>query len=190
MRSFIALPIDPKTALYLEKVSQTLQQQPWADSVRWFPKENFHLTLQFIGSKVRNEKIEQIIRSMDDWFAEGMSFFEAEIRKIQLFPSPSQPHTIVASLDTTLLLQYLVREIEDHLKPIGLERSKQSFRPHISLGRIKTHADLSVIHLPDSFSHIENRWLTVDRLTLYKSQLTEQSPIYTPLKTIYLERYN
>ena len=189
MRCFIALPIDQKTASALEKISLQLQSLPWAKEVRWFPKENYHLTLQFIGSKVDPHKVQKVINSMECWFAEGMSYFEAEIRRIQTFPNPRSPHTIVASLDATIIMQYLVREIEDHLKPIGLERNKQAFRPHISLGKIKPKADTDSFYIPDEIAQPEDQWLTVDTITLYQSQLTSNSPIYTPLKSIHLERY-
>jgi len=189
MRCFIALPIDQHTSSALEKLSQQLQTLPWAKNIRWFPKENYHLTLQFIGSKVDPHKVQAIIQSMDNWFAEGMTFFEAEIRRIQNFPNPRSPHTIVASLDATIIMQYLVREIEDHLKPMGLERNKQAFRPHISLGKIKPKANTDNLYIPDEIAQPENIWLTVDTITLYQSQLTDHSPIYTPLKSIHLERY-
>lgn len=190
MRCFIALPINIETANKLEQISQVLQTQPWANNVHWFPKENYHLTLQFVGSNVSTSKVKQIIDSMDDWFSEGMSFFEAEIRQIKTFPTAKNPHTIIASLDATIMLQYLVREIEDHLKPIGLERNKLAFRPHISLGRIKPKADASQISIPNQLTNPENTWLTVDTITLFQSELTDKSPIYKPLKSIHLEYYD
>ncbi|MBO1924590.1 RNA 2',3'-cyclic phosphodiesterase [Thiomicrorhabdus sp. 6S3-12] len=190
MRSFIALPVDDKTSESLSAISKRLQTLSWANQVRWFPEENYHLTLQFLGSKIPQEKIQQVMDSMEEWFSEGMSFFEAEVRQIQLFPTPKKPHTVIASLDATLPMQYLVREIEQHLKPIGLEARKQTFRPHISLGRIKTHSDPSAIHIPSDISRLDDIWLKVERITLYESQLTHTSPIYTPLKSIRLESYD
>lgn len=187
MRCFIAIPIDPKTTMALQRISLELQKLPWKENVRWFPAENYHLTLQFLGSKLEDQRVAEVMESMDNWFSKGMSFFDAEIRKIQPFPTPKQAHTLIASLDATQMMQYLQREIEEHLKPIGLERRKQSFRPHISLGRIKTHCDHYLIKIPPEIEFPEDIWLRVDKITLYQSQLTKTSPVYRPLKTIELE---
>lgn len=189
MRCFLAIPVNSSLADALEARVQELQQESWASSVHWFPKRNYHLTLQFLGGHLETDKVEQVIKSMDDWFSEGMSFFEADIKKVQLFPDLKKPHTIVASFDATLMLQYLVREIEEHMKMIGLERSKMVFRPHISLGRIKAKSDHSAIHIPTQLAETDALQLMVDRITLYESELTDDFPIYHDLKTIFLERY-
>ncbi|MDG6773096.1 RNA 2',3'-cyclic phosphodiesterase [Thiomicrorhabdus sp. ZW0627] len=189
MRAFIAIPIDHTTTQQLTKITERLKNTEWGKEIIWFPPENYHLTLHFLGGKLDPEKVHIICNAMSGWFAEGMSYFEAEIQKIRLFPSEIHPHTIVASLDATILLQYLVREIQDQLKPYGLSKAKQAFRPHISLGRIPKKMELESIHLSEEFRRLEDIWLTVDRLTLYQSQLTDHSPIYTPLQTLELERY-
>lgn len=190
MRSFIAIPLNESCRKQLQEKVKLLKKLPWADDIRWFPAENYHLTLQFLGGKLEPSKVQQVIDSMDHWFSEGMTHFEAEIRKIKLFPSSKSAHTIVASLDATIMMQYLVREIEDHIKPLGLSRSKQAFRPHISLGRIGKQAELDKLDIPTEIAECEDIWLNVDTITLYQSQLTEQAPIYTALKSHYLEYYN
>lgn len=189
MRSFIALPIDKNTTDKLYEFVQSLQSLPWAKDIKWFPPENYHLTLQFLGGKLSEEKVQQVMASMDNWFAEGMTFFEAEIVSLQTFPNAKAPHTLIAKLDSTIMMQSLVREIEDHLKPIGLQKAKQAFRPHISLGRIPAQMDSQRINLPNTFTQLQGCYLKVDKLTLFKSQLTEQHPIYTPLKTIQLDAF-
>jgi len=189
MRCFIALPVDPKTQDNLEQKVNQLKSLPWSKSIRWYPPENYHLTLMFLGGHIPLDKIQAVSDNMHQWFSEGMSFFEAELLKIQPFPSKQNPQNLVVSLDSTLLMQYLVREIEDHVKQLGFTRSKQAFRPHISLGKITKPFHAEDLTIPDDIKYFENELLTVDRLTLFESQISGNFPIYRPLQTKLLERY-
>lgn len=190
MRAFIAIPIDQKTTQLLDNRVQILKSTDWGKQIIWFPVNNYHLTLQFLGGNIEQQKVADIAASMPTWFAEGMSFFEAEIKGIRLFPNTRAPHTIVASLQNTLLLQCLVREIEEQLKPFGFNRSKQAFRPHISLGKIPKIVDAETITLPSDLQNCHDIKLTVDQLILYKSELTNSFPCYSVLQTKLLERYD
>jgi 2'-5' RNA ligase len=93
---------------------------------------------------------------------------------------------IAASLQNTLLLNYLVREIEEQLKAFGLNRSKQAFRPHISLGKIPKTADAETIEIPSVLQNCHDMRVTVDQLTLYQSKF----PCYSVVQTKWLERYD
>lgn len=188
MRAFLAIPIDPRTTQQLNALVAQLKQTDWGERIVWFPPQNYHLTLHFLGGKVEAERVRAVADSMQNWFAEGMSYFEAEIRKIEAFPSALRAHTLIAKVETTLMLQYLLREIEEQIKPLGFTASQQAFRPHISLGRIPL--DLNPINVPSTFKHLDNIWLNVDRITLYQSELTDDSPIYTPLTECLLETYD
>lgn len=190
MRAFIAIPIDPQTTQCLDRYVQTLKSTQWGQEIIWFPASNYHLTLQFLGGKLEPQKVADIGASMQAWFAEGMSFFEADINGIRLFPSARVPQMIVASLQNTLLLQYLVAEIAQQLKPFGLNRPKQAFRPHISLGKIPKTVKPESLRIPTDLQKIEDTTLTVDQLTLYQSELTNGFPLYTPLQSKLLERYD
>lgn len=189
MRSFIAIPIDKQTTKALKSHVEILKKTFHHHSIRWVPEQNYHLTLYFLGNDLQESQLEHIKNSMQNWFSEGMSFFEAEIINIKLFPNSNNPHTVVASLDSTIMMQYLVREIEDHLKPLGIQKAKHAFRPHISLGRLTKEACVEHIEIPAAQQTIEDLWLEVDTLTLYQSQLSQPDPIYTPIHSIKLERY-
>ncbi len=190
MRAFIAIPIDQQTTQLLIDDVQTLKSTAWGTKIIWFQPSNYHVTLQFLGGKLEPEKVADIAASMPTWFAEGMSFFEAEIKGIRLFPNQHAPHTIAASLQNTLLLNYLVREIEEQLKPFGFNRSKQAFRPHISLGKIPKKVDTETIEIPSALQNCHDMRVTVDQLRLYQSELTDRFPCYTALQIKWLERYD
>lgn len=190
MRCFIALPIDPNTRQKLHNISMQLQTQPWAQQVKWFSANNYHLTIQFIGSKVAADKVDQIMQAMDNWL-EKIPAFEIRIKRIELFPDNSAPHTITATIENNARLNQLAKLVADKLSAIGLQPSQQSFRPHISLGRINTKADRKDFLIPLELNQASefDLALRVDTITLYQSELTQTAPIYTELKSIYLNNH-
>ncbi|QCU90281.1 RNA 2',3'-cyclic phosphodiesterase [Thiomicrorhabdus sediminis] len=190
MRCFIALPIDPNTRGTLHNCSLRLQTQPWAHHIKWFNADNYHLTLQFIGSKVTADKVDQITQAMDNWL-ENIPAFEIRIKRIELFPDNSAPHTITATIENNPRLNRLAKLIADKLSTIGLQPSQKSFRPHISLGRINTKAGSKDFLIPPALNQVSqfDLALRVDTITLYRSELTQTAPIYTELKSIYLNNH-
>lgn len=185
MRTFFAVPVNEALQNVLMKQLESLKSQSWASEVRWTPQENWHLTLKFLG-ELSPEQVNAVERSMQNWFAEGMSYFEAEVLAIKGFPLTQSGPFIVASLDATLLLQALVREIEEQLRFFEIPKDRRAFRPHITLGKWLGKQD----DFPEFEISLESSWLRVDRLNLYESVQAEGRHQYKPLATHALETYD
>ncbi|MGC9385928.1 MAG: RNA 2',3'-cyclic phosphodiesterase, partial [Hydrogenovibrio sp.] len=163
MRLFFAIPVDAACTEQLKMRLAPFQARPEMGAMKWTPPLNWHLTLSFLG-EVGEGELEAIRQSMSDWFAEGMSYFEAELLTLGGFPNPKTGSFWVAKLDATLMLQSLVREIDDHLRPLGFAKRKHAFRPHITLGKWKGASD----DFPTIDEPLEPIQLRVDRLNLYQ----------------------
>lgn len=197
MRCFLAIPVKTNTAKYLEEVVQTLKQQAWAKDVRWFPVKNYHLTLQFLGDKLEQSKVREVMQRMDSWQTTLIPNLplpiDLPIKEFEFFPDQQQPHTIIAKFSNPALIK-LMQKAATELEHIGLQRSSLSFRPHISLGRIQPKSDLvghasniNIAQLIDSATSTKPPVLNVDCITLYKSELGNTLPIYHDLKTVYFK---
>lgn len=187
MRSFIAIPINLETTQKLSKKVLALQTANWAKHIRWFNSENYHLTLQFLGSKLETKKVNQIVYAMDDWHLHEIQSFQTDIKSIQLFPNSHSAHTIVASVNNCSKIQSIAHHITKATEQIGLKPAKQDFLPHISLGRINKQVNLNELLIPAEIAYCDNIKLKIDTITLFQSQLTTQAPIYIPLKSIFLK---
>lgn len=185
MRTFVAVPVNAALQNVLISQLASLKSQPWASDVDWTPEKNWHLTLKFLG-ELSAEQVEAIEHSMRDWFAEGMSYFEAELIAIKGFPQAQSGPFMVATLEATLLLQALVREIEEQLRCFEIPKDRRAFRPHITLGKWKGKPD----DFPELEISLEAFWLRVDRLNLYESVQVEGRHQYKPLATHALETYD
>jgi len=185
MRLFLAIPVDAACSEQLKTRLSAFQTRPEMAAMKWTPSPNWHLTLSFLG-EVSEADYQAIRESMSDWFAEGMSYFDADLLTLSGFPNPKTGPFWAAKLDATLMMQSLVREIDDHLRPLGFAKRKHAFRPHITLGKWKGASD----DFPTIDEPLEPIQLRVDRLNLYQSVLTPSSPPeYRLLNSLPLETY-
>lgn len=189
MRLFIGLAINDALTKQLHSWVEAVSGTEWGQHVRWIPPYNYHLTLRFIGAKITEDKLLAIEQMMPNWFAEGMSAFDAEVLRIQRFPNKENGRFIVAALENTLLMQSLVDEIQRQLKPLGFSKPQQGFRPHITLGRLPKVAEAELAFPVTIDQPLENHWLEVTQLNLYQSVLTDHFPIYRQLASKPLETY-
>jgi len=184
MRTFFAVPVNSALQQALMNKIRALDAQDWASQVRWTPVKNWHLTLKFIG-ELTSEQVSAIEVSMQDWFAEGMSYFDAEVLAIKGFPQIKTGPYLVASLDATLLLQGLVREIEDQLRAFDIPKEKRAFRPHITLGKWTGAAH----DFPQLSECLMTTQLRVDQVNFYQSLQNQSVPEYRLLNCFSLETY-
>lgn len=188
MRAFIALPIDLHTTRQLQDRVALLQQTDWGQQLIWFPPENYHLTLQFLGGKLDPARVQALVNAMPKWFTEpppeAMRAFHAAIGQIEAFPERQHAHTLIATVPPCNALNNLRHAIETQTRGFGFTPAQQTFRPHISLGRIPKH--LNPLHLPHALTQLDAMQLEVNRIILYQSELTDSSPLYTPLAQCHL----
>ncbi|MDG4813243.1 RNA 2',3'-cyclic phosphodiesterase [Hydrogenovibrio sp. 3SP14C1] len=185
MRTFFAVPVNETLKQVLLSQLKTLKSQPWTSLVHWVPEENWHLTLKFLG-EITSDQAKSIETAMQNWFAEGMSYFDAEALAIKGFPQAKSGPFIVATFDATLLLQSLVREIEDQLRSFEIPKEKRAFRPHITLGKWQGEQDA----FPELEVPLDQAWLRVDRLNLYESAQGRGRHQYKLLASQLLDTYD
>lgn len=120
MRCFIAIPINAALSQELAAIQQRLKKQSWAEDVVWFEPQNFHLTLHFVGAKIKAAKVEQVEALLFD-LDKNFIGFEVAIQQIELFPDQIQPHTVIAQVAEDARLCQLVQLLEEKLQRIGLQ---------------------------------------------------------------------
>jgi 2'-5' RNA ligase len=99
---------------------------------RWIDKENYHLTLRFIGDvdmHIANDIADALGRV--DRFA-----FPLTIDGIGSFGT-RKPHSIVARVQPTRPLLELQAEQERLMQRLGLPAEQRKFTPHITLARVR-----------------------------------------------------
>ena len=185
LRSFLAIELPGHILRKIEEVQKDLKSSR-AD-VRWVRPEKIHLTLKFFGN-IEEARIDSIIKAMEGP-ALKTSSFSLLVRGMGAFPHLKNPRVIWMGLvDPRGALVPFQREIESRLDEIGFEPEGRPFQPHLTLGRVNSNRGRDGLvgamekHLEEEFGEF-----AVDRVILFKSELTPSGPIYTPLKEVKLE---
>ena len=189
IRLFIALTLPDIIRSNLSHIIQPCISMP--DRIKWVEEHNMHLTLKFIGSTSGN-----MLQPISTAIASSISNttrFLYELKGLACFPNLALPRVLFAGASQGMQeLQTIVNNLEDNLATLGIEKEKRDFKPHITIGRFKTNRGtprLSDQLLNFIGSHKTTTFgsFTVENITLMKSTLTPEGPIYTPLYTQPLE---
>ncbi|HEU5401924.1 MAG TPA: RNA 2',3'-cyclic phosphodiesterase [Terriglobales bacterium] len=127
MRLFIALDIDPairqRIATFVEGV------RGFAPDVRFVGPESFHITLKFLGE---TEKLEAIRAALQGVQGPPIAL---NFRGYGFFPGPKNARVFWTGIEAGVELQELVSSVDRAMVPLGFEREKGPYRPHLTLAR-------------------------------------------------------
>lgn len=177
MRVFLALPLSPD---FDEEISPLLSRlERDFPQVRWVSSGNIHLTLHFFGS-VSSEEIRNISAIMHTE-ASGFGPVEIFLEGMGGFPNLLRPRVIwVGVRGETERLQILQARFEKRFEGAGFRCEERSFKPHLTLGRVKEErpaVGLEAIKLPSTQSH------KIEKLILCNSTLMPKGARYETLET-------
>lgn len=139
------------------------------------------MTLKFLGN-VSPERIEAVRDSLIPVAASSPPF-RLQPFGCGAFPTVKQMRVIWVGLrGDEKALALLQKSVEAALVPLGFEPEDRPFRAHLTLGRVKGRQHLRALQdaLLDR-RQFEAEAFDVTELVLYKSDLTPQGAIYTPL---------
>ncbi len=146
--------------------------------IRTVRPEQLHLTLRFLG-ETDEGLVEAIGGVMRDAVATVASFRMA-FSGVGVFPNAKRPRVVWIGLKGAEPLVGIAREVERGIVGLGFPREKRSFRPHATVARVKRLSHHERLRsLLDRWSEREFGTMEVRVITLKRSVLTPQGPIYT-----------
>ena len=180
MRTFFCLELPENVKEELKSTADSFEEPAY---VKWVSQENLHITLKFLGDVEKRQipEIEEKARKT----ATRTEPFEINIDKLSGFPNPGFPKVIwYGSSSPPSEIFHLHENLEGRMEDLGFEAEDRDYVPHITLGRTKDDDSGKVEQLG---SYLKKRdfsdsWtVTIDHLTLMKSQLKSSGPVYDPL---------
>jgi RNA 2',3'-cyclic 3'-phosphodiesterase len=178
MRSFIAIAIPDSVKAQLHAAAKRLE--PHAEEVTWCLKDQFHLTLAFLGETSPAilphiaEKLSQLSSSFQPFTCRAYGY--------GFFGSKRNPKTIWVGAEPVKELGELNEALWEMLKKFGFQTEPDAFRPHITLGRCKERArNHPLILAMDEEEQVDFGSWPVDGMTLFESRLTPKGAIYSKL---------
>ncbi len=135
VRAFIAIDLPEEVTLFLRDLSEELRG--FGREVRWTRPQGIHLTLKFLGN-VHKDSLDSIRDQASLAFSDAKPV-RLGVHGLGAFPSLNKPRVIWAGLqDATGSLAPLAGRLESQLEPLGFKKEKRPFRPHLTLGRVKS----------------------------------------------------
>lgn len=182
IRAFVALEIPPDLQQSIARQSAALKKET-PQAVRWVAAENIHLTFRFLGDTSASS-LQELTRDLAAVVSQQPPF-TILVGGFGVFPNLKRPRVIWVGIQAAPELERLQRAIESTCTRLGYPAEEKTFNPHLTLGRIREEADLSALrNALQNFQIGPLGSLTVSNLTLFRSDLRPQGPVYTALAHI------
>lgn len=171
IRSFIALeiPEEIKNEVYQHIENFKKDNLP----VKWVEKKNLHITLIFLGEQDLNflNKVKEILKNVSNNFKP----FYINLTNFGFFPTAKKPRVFWIGIKKNReIITKIVEELNNELKKIDFKPEEREFFPHLTIGRFKASFNAEKYLL----LKYESKDFLIDRITLFKSTLTSEGPIY------------
>ena len=180
IRTFLALELPQTVRNKLFAHAELISGHDKLQQIRWLPKENYHLTLSFLG-KVEyvlisslQQKLEQILSSK-----QAVPFRFSEITP---FPFSGTPKIVAAMLEHSDELIQLQQNTVKCVRAFGISLEHRRFKPHVTLGRLKYRSRKSMAF---QYQQIFLEGVS-EKLVIFQSELAPKGAVYKSLGEISL----
>ena len=184
IRVFLAVELSSDVREKLFSLQQQLKKT--LPPINWVRPESIHLTLKFLGY-VEPSVVSQLLSALEP-IGKKYKPFSVDVQGLGVFPQVKHPRIFWVGLTgNTQALQDLEFEIEAALEPLGFPPEEKTYHPHLTLARIKRENAKIGSALMESGVLESDQYLgtlTIDRFTLFQSDLDSSGARYTSLWTV------
>jgi len=180
IRAFLA--VDPPREVLDEigRIQDRLRNIIQGD-IRWVRPEGIHLTLKFFGSISESDvaNISQAVKNNTS----NVKPFTLGIRRVGAFPDVKRPRVLWLGMDGDVeILIRLQKKVDTELQNYGFGKEERSFKPHLTLARIKDPRGLiGLVKIMEKSEDYAAGSFSAGGLNLFKSDLTPKGAVYTKL---------
>ncbi len=180
MRLFAAIPMPEPARRALLGVLATLEGTSWP--VRWVGEGNLHLTIKFYG-EVPEPAVAEVSTRLTD-AVRGTPALPLHLDGVDAFPGLRRPKVIWAAVGGPPALELMQHRVEREAAVVGYPPDGKPFRPHITLGRVKSGAALPGT-APELLGQIAlDLAFEATQVVLFESRLTRAGAEHTAKLTL------
>ncbi|WP_430883788.1 RNA 2',3'-cyclic phosphodiesterase [Fusibacter sp. JL216-2] len=180
MRVFVGLELGEEANEALATFQNDLR--PYVERGNFTRKENFHLTLWFIG-ETDSAQVSMITHALED-IARHFAPFEIELGDLNAFQKKNRKILWIGPSSGLYHLEKLYDALEKDFRHIGIHKEPEAFTPHITLGR-----QLSLL---DTVQNLRERHTVkpvkchIGYITVFESKRVKDLLTYVPIKRVKL----
>ena len=190
IRSFMAVEIPESNKVKILEFINRLKDTS-GSFVKWVNEDNLHITLKFLG-ELNTDHISTIYSELTKRLCLIPSF-NIQINRLGVFPNSRTPRIFWLGFDHNQNLDQIFSSIENCVVNLGYEADDKPFYPHLTIGRVRhvvSPGDIgeftkNILNPKMGFSTC----FQVNHVTLFKSELTRDGPIYTRLFQVSLSHW-
>lgn len=187
MRAFIAFDFSEKFKSQLYEIQKSVKSFSYSGS--WVSKNNFHLTLKFLG-EIDNKHIEDIDKILKN-ISNNNEPISIQLNKLGFFNKKNNEYKVIwvgfgGELDRLISV---FDKIDEQTSKIGFNKEKRKFKPHITLGR-RLKTDFDFHQISEKVNTSLGKEETLKKLVLMKSEVIMNKRVYTPIVSYNLIRIN
>jgi len=184
LRTFIAFETPEAIRQSITAFQSDLRR--YGADVRWEPPDKFHVTIKFLG-KTEESQLPVLTRQIQSVCGTHRSF-EVWYRGAGAFPDLKHPRVIWLGCENEDgTLAGIKSALDTALLPHGFEIEGRPFRPHVTLGRIRSPEGLHYLTPKLENITFEPLMGTIREVLIVKSVLRPQGAAYTVLSSIQLQ---
>ncbi|HXK61911.1 MAG TPA: RNA 2',3'-cyclic phosphodiesterase [Acidobacteriota bacterium] len=182
IRSFIAVDLPQEVRARLHEYGRELKELGLKGS--FTRPDSFHLTLKFLGN-IAEQQVEEIGSALEH-AVRGAKPFQVDVRRLGVFPGPSNPRVVWMGLERSEALESLQQRIEEAAEALGFGREGRPFRPHLTLVRLKSKDNLKALgeYLRKAGPEASAGTVLVNEVVLFRSDLRPDGARYSRLRTV------
>jgi RNA 2',3'-cyclic 3'-phosphodiesterase len=179
LRCFVAIDLPTSVKSFLAQISAELKR--CGGDVKWVRPEAMHLTVKFLGN-VGSDRILDIQEALRLVFS-GQSPMDMLVHGVGAFPGLGKPRVFWAGLkDLSGRLGPLALQVDSILEPLGFEREKRAFSPHLTLGRVRSNSGMrDLVDAVRQKMETQGPSFVAGGAVLYESVLKPSGAEYTPI---------
>lgn len=174
-RLFWAAGLDAPAAEFATAECARISPLLQSPKIRWQPRDNWHLTLLFLGQSTIGQGLAMAAALRAPLAA--LSPFAVQLDPASWFPSLRHPLVIALPAHANAPVLALVSAVAESAREAGVPHEARPFRGHVSIARAK-RGYRPRDELPAGAGHGE---LRIDHVALYESVSAPDGANYVPL---------
>ncbi len=185
-RLFIAITVPAEIKTEMEKAQAELRRALPEGCVCWTRREQFHLTLKFLGS-VEAQRVEALAAAIGG-ACQGFTVLRLRAERIGCFPDLRFPRVVWAWVhDRQEQLPRLQNAIEIATRDFTTEAPEELFTGHVTLGRTRgikrREAGVLAKAVAGMVERTFGEWIA-DRIEIMRSEMSPQGAHHSVLRTL------
>jgi RNA 2',3'-cyclic 3'-phosphodiesterase len=148
------------------------------EGARWTERDNFHITLTFIG---------EVDEATADDIDEALSVIRSEKFSLRLkgtgsFAQGKYPKILWMGVEQNEVLHRLKEKIDRALMVANVPFEKRKYTPHVTLARFKNPEEGKVAGFMQQHNLFTSEEFEVDEFILYQSHQTKNGSVYEAVR--------